>query len=76
MAEDALGGDGVVGPEVAGEGFRQRRDLWSHLALGQVGEALAVALAGDEGFDHGPPRLGQHLRRDRREHDPGVLEHR
>jgi len=29
-----------------------------HLALGQFGETLTVVLAGDEGFDHGPPRLG------------------
>jgi hypothetical protein len=48
--------------------------LGSQPALGQLGQHLGIALAGDEGLDHGPPRGGQDFGGHRGQLDPGVLE--
>ena len=73
VTEDPTTGHGVVRAEVAGQRFCERRDLRSHLALGQRGESRRVLLAGDQCFDHRATGLGQDLRRDRGQLDAGVL---
>ena len=74
MSEDALGGDGVVRTEMAGECFAQRRDLGSQLAFGEFGQPCAVVLAGDERLDHGPARHAEDVAGDGRQFDQRVFE--
>ena len=74
VAEDALGRDGVVGPEVTVKGLGQRRDLRPHLALGELGQSGRVLLSFAQRLDHGAPGLSQDLGSDGGELDPGVLE--
>jgi len=74
VLQDARRGDRVMRAEVAIERLGQLRDLGPQLAFGQPSQRLRVTLAGDQRFDHRPPRLGQHLRRHRGELDARVLE--
>src|SRR5947207_6320290 len=45
VSEDATAGHGVVGAEVAGQRFGQRRDLRSHLAFREPSEPSWILLA-------------------------------
>ena len=75
MGQDAGRDDGVMRAEMAVQGRGQLRDLRPQLPLGQPGQCRGVALPGDQRLDHRPPGLGQHLRGDGGQLDPGVLEH-
>jgi hypothetical protein len=57
VSEDPTTGHRVVRAEVPGQRFCERRDLRSHLALGQRGEFRWILFAGDQRFDHRPSRL-------------------
>jgi hypothetical protein len=65
---------GVVGVEPAGERLGQGGALGLHLAAGQAGEHLRVALAGDQRLQHVPGRGGVQRARHRRHLDQGVLQ--
>jgi hypothetical protein len=54
VGQDAGGGDGVMGTEVAIQGSGQLRNLWAQLALGQPGQRPRVALPVDQRLDHRP----------------------
>jgi hypothetical protein len=57
----------VVAVEAPGEGLDQGGMLGPHAPLGQPGEDLGVALAGDEGSDHGPAGDAEDVGRDARD---------
>ena len=65
---------GVVVPEPAPQGLAQLGDLLAQLPFGHLGEHLGVAFAGDESVQHQPAGDAQHVRGDRVQLDPGVLE--
>jgi hypothetical protein len=48
--------------EVPLQGQLQLGDLGAQATLGQAGQLLRVALAADQGPQHGPPRLAQDVR--------------
>ena len=74
LVEEHPGELGVVGVEAPGQGLNQLGVLGLHTAPRQLGEHLWVALAGDEGFYHVPPRAAQDVARYAGELDQGVLE--
>jgi hypothetical protein len=47
--------------EAAPQGLAQLRELLTQLALGQLGQDLGVALAGDQRAQHHPARDAQDL---------------
>ena len=61
-------------PEPAGGRVVQLRDLGPHPALGHLREHRGVALTCDERADHLPARLGQLIRRHRRQFHAGAFE--
>jgi hypothetical protein len=63
----------VVVAEAPAQRLPQRGDLAPQPALGQLGQHLGVALAGDQGGEHGPSGDAQHVGGDRVQLDPGVL---
>jgi hypothetical protein len=64
----------VVFAEPPAQGLPQRGEPAPQPALGQLGQHLGVALAGDQGGEHRPPGHAQHVGGDRVQLDPGVLE--
>ena len=54
--------------------WRSCGDLVAQPALGQLGEHLGVALAGDQGGEHRPTRHAQHVGGDRVQLDAGILQ--
>jgi hypothetical protein len=50
----------VVGTEPAPQGLAELGELGPQPPLGQLGQHLPVALAGDQGSQHRPPRHAQH----------------
>src|SRR5436305_880964 len=65
---------GVVVTEAAAQCLAQLGELLAQQALGQLGEDVGVALAGDQGGQHRPAGDAEHLGGDRAQLDPGVLE--
>ena len=65
---------GVVVAEPAAQRFAQLGDLLAQHPLGQLGEHVGVAFTGDQRRQHRPARHPQHVRGDRVQLDPGVLE--
>ena len=65
---------GVVVAEPPAQRLAQRGDLAAQPALGQLGEHLGVAFTGDQRGEHRPPGHAEHVRGDRVQLDPGVLQ--
>src|SRR3954471_12729152 len=65
---------GVVVTEAAAQCLAQLGELLAQQALGQLGEDVGVAFAGDQGGQHRPSGDAEHLGGDRAQLDPGVLE--
>ena len=61
-------------PEAAPQGLAQLGKLLAQLALGQLGQDLGVAFAGDQGLEHGPARDAQDVGGDRVQLDASVLQ--
>jgi hypothetical protein len=74
MAQDPLGGDGVVSTEMPVQRFDQLGDHRTQLPLGQLRQRHRVTLPSDQRLDHQSAGLGEHLRRNRSDLDPRVLE--
>jgi hypothetical protein len=64
----------VVVAEAAAQRLTQLGELLAQLALGQLGQDLGVAFAGDQGAQHRPTRDAQHVGGDRAQLDAGVLQ--
>jgi hypothetical protein len=64
----------VVVAEAASQRLAQLGELLAKLALGQLGQDLGVAFAGDQGRQHRPARDAQDVSGDRVQLDAGVLQ--
>ena len=65
---------GVVVPEPAAQRLAQLGDLLAQHALGQLGQHVRVAFAGDESGEHGPAGHAEHVGGDRVQLDARVLQ--
>ena len=64
----------MVGGEAAVERLAERGDLLAQRALGELGQHVGVVGAGDQRVEHPAGGHAEHLGRDRRQLDPGVLQ--
>jgi hypothetical protein len=64
----------MVLAEAAPQRLAQLGELLAQLALGQLGQDLGVAFAGDQGLQHRPARDAQDVSGDRVQLDAGVLQ--
>ena len=75
MREDVADDQRVMGGEAPGERLLERGDLFAQLALGQLGQHLGIAGAGDQGLEHRPPRGAEHVGGHERQLHARVFEH-
>jgi hypothetical protein len=64
--------EGVVGSEAADQGLLEQRNLDAQTTLGQLGQDLGVADAGDQGGQHRPAGDTQDVAGHARQLDAGV----
>ena len=75
MGQNPADQEGMVRPESTRQRLLQGRQLLLQLPLGQIRQCDRIGLAVHQGFDHGPSRDPQNVRRHRRQLDSRILQH-